>query len=858
MGSILREYKKYQRELVKKYGERSVVLLQVGSFYEIYAVENDFGKTEQVSKILNILQTLKNKSLPHSMQNPYLAGFPVHSLGKHLLKLINASYTVGIYNQFDGEKNKKIRKLVNVYSKSTFLDDECDNNSCMGLYMSEYKCPIQKKVVKECAIVIIDLTTGKTKLFACANSLDFPTKVESEINRIIKSIRPCEIVHNTTDSKIFQDIKNHYREVKEKFSNIDYQKKFFKKLFKDYDIHDLGIDKNPDLITCYLFTLQFIHDHDPKIIHKLQKPEFLTSSKDVILNNDALEQLHILSSKNKSLLDIIDHTKTRMGYRLLKSRLYYPCKDAQILNERYDKVDDMMKGDKYKEIQSKLQGVGDLEKKFRKLALLRLTPFELERLDFSFKKLLQLDIPKEFRKFYQEYKQIFNFSEKSYFTEPVDEEIELKILDIKNRLKNIAKSISLGIDSDFPNLVKIEETEKYGFHLTTTKKRWELYQKNNPSHPYTAKILQSGVRITMDTFDKYWGDYKKLQHALDEKTKKKYKKVLSSWHLKYNKLFTDIITIISEIDVYSSLAKASIKYAYTRPVIVKDNILRAKKIRHPLIERIHPHLEYITNDIDVDSMLLYGVNAGGKSSLLRSIGTNVILAQMGSFVACEKLEYRPFDHILTKIASTDDLYKGQSTFVYEMLELKKILTIANERSLVLCDELTAGTETFSAEGLVASALYMLLEKKIKFVFTTHLHGLIKYKDLIKQLQVFHFKIEIKPDNITYKYKLEKGSGDNIYGIEIAKALGLPRQFIERALAFRMDMQILKNKRSRYNRRVIIDECEICGSKENLHTHHINEQSKADSNGIIGHFHKNISHNLQTLCKDCHIDHHRSN
>ena len=112
MGSILREYKKYQLSLVKKYGERSVVLLQVGSFYEIYAVENDFGKTEQVSKVLNILQTLKNKSLPHSIQNPYLAGFPVHSLGKHLLKLINASYTVGIYNQFDGEKNKKIIRRI--------------------------------------------------------------------------------------------------------------------------------------------------------------------------------------------------------------------------------------------------------------------------------------------------------------------------------------------------------------------------------------------------------------------------------------------------------------------------------------------------------------------------------------------------------------------------------------------------------------------------------------------------------------------------------------------------------------------------------------------------------------------------
>ena len=858
MGSILKEYKKYQQELVKKYGEQSVVLLQVGSFYEIYGVENNFGKTVQVSKILNILQTLKNKSLPHSMQNPYLAGFPVHSLGKHLLKLINACYTVGEYNQFDDNHQKrKIRKLVNVYSKSTFLDDECDNNSCMGVYISEYKCPIQKKKKKECAIVIIDLPTGKTSLFSCANSIDFPTKVESEITRILKSMRPCEIVHNTKLFESSTEYVAHYREVKEKFSNIDYQKKFLKKLFKNYDIHDLGMDKYPDLITCYLFTLQFIHDHDPKIIRRLQKPEFLTSSKDVVLNNDALEQLHILNNGQKSLLDIIDFTKTKMGYRLLKSRLYYPCKDSTILNERYDQIDQMIKDDKYKEIQSKLQGIGDLEKKFRKLALLRLTPFELERLDFSFRKILQLDIPNQnkFSEFYQKYKLIFDFSLKSHFRESVDMETETKIKEIKQALKNIAKSISIGIDPDFPNLVKIEETEKYGFYLATTKKRWELYTKNHLDHPFNAKVMTSGIRITMDSFDNYWGDYKKLQNVLAEKVKKKYIKILETFHLEYNSVFNEIIQYLAEIDVYSSLAHSSIKYAYSRPVIVENNVLRATKIRHPLIERIHTDSEYVTNDIDVSSMLLYGVNAGGKSSLLRSIGTNVILAQMGSFVACERLEYTPFDHILTKIASMDNLHKGQSTFVYEMLELKKILTLANERSLVLCDELTAGTETFSAEGLVASALHMLLKKKIKFVFTTHLHGLIKYEDLIKQLTVYHFKIDIQPDNITYKYKLEKGSGDNIYGIEIAKALGLPREFIERALKFRMDTQILKNKRSRYNSRIIVDMCENCGTRENLHTHHINEQSKADSNGIINHFHKNMAHNLQILCRDCHIEHH---
>ena len=196
-----------------------------------------------------------------------------------------------------------------------------------------------------------------------------------------------------------------------------------------------------------------------------------------------------------------------------------------------------------------------------------------------------------------------------------------------------------------------------------------------------------------------------------------------------------------------------------------------------------------------------------------------MLAQMGAFVACEKFTFQPFHHVLCKISSEDNLFKGQSTFVCEMIELRNILRIANSNSLILCDELTAGTETHSATGLVASAITCLLNKNANFIFTTHLHGL---PSLIKHdnLKIYHFKVSIKGEKIKYNYTLSKGIGQSIYGIEIAKALGLDRNFIIDALKFRAKFsryestEFIQDKKSHFNRKVIMDQCEKCGSALN--------------------------------------------
>ena len=185
--------------------------------------------------------------------------------------------------------------------------------------------------------------------------------------------------------------------------------------------------------------------------------------------------------------------------------------------------------------------------------------------------------------------------------------------------------------------------------------------------------------------------------------------------------------------------------------------------------------------------------------------------------------------------------------------------------MVLCDELTSGTETNSATGIVASALKFLVKKKASFLFTTHLHGIVKFSEITNdsQISIQHFKIHFKNGDLKYERKLQNGSGDSTYGIEIANAIGLDREFISNAFHFRnkyegKESNVVFNKRSKYNTKKIVDKCEKCGEFRELHTHHIHHQKDANENGIILHFPKNIKHNLEILCEDCHQKEHFGN
>jgi DNA mismatch repair protein MutS len=334
-----------------------------------------------------------------------------------------------------------------------------------------------------------------------------------------------------------------------------------------------------------------------------------------------------------------------------------------------------------------------------------------------------------------------------------------------------------------------------------------------------------------------------------------------------------LCTFIQEIDVIQSITLTSIENGYVRPKIeMRDHsYVDAIGIRHPIIEQIRKDTQYVANDISLGASntgaLLYGFNAIGKSSLMRAIALNIIMAQCGFYVSSASFMYHPYNYLFTRLKKSDDLYAGLSSFQCEMREIRVIMQYADQNSIVLGDELCSTTNYSDAEALVSAGVMKLCEKKAQFIFATHLHSLCEntyIKPLVemKQINIYHLLATIDPNDSTkliYHRKLITGPGPSSYAIAVAQSLGLDSEFIKLAQKIRDDMDadgasITLPSPSKYNAEKMVTNCEICGSAGE-DVHHINQQCTADSNGMIGSFHKHSKWNLVSLCKPCHINIH---
>jgi DNA mismatch repair protein MutS len=261
-------------------------------------------------------------------------------------------------------------------------------------------------------------------------------------------------------------------------------------------------------------------------------------------------------------------------------------------------------------------------------------------------------------------------------------------------------------------------------------------------------------------------------------------------------------------------------------------------------------------------MLVYGVNASGKSSLGKAIGLAVLMAQCGMPVPATSMKLIPYNAIYTRILGNDNLWAGMSSFVVEMTEFRSILRSANRRVLVVGDELCAGTETASATAIVAAGIQTLIKRGCHFFFATHLHELVDIPEISSNRQVSIFHLSVKPNlengSLLYDRHLRHGCGSPMYGLEVCRGLDMDSEFLTLAydLRTRLFRSDGKAHSSRYNADVVVSKCEICGSREALETHHIIPQASATATGRIGPGkHKNSKDNLVVLCDSCHTKHH---
>lgn len=633
--------------------------------------------------------------------------------------------------------------------------------------------------------------------------------------------------------------------------------------------------------------------------------------------------------KYSSVLKMLNMCVTPMGKRKFNEQFLNPTTNIEFLKREYDITEYLQKS----EWKPNLTEIKDISKWKRQIFLKKITPKSISHLYKNITIILSLyeniqdDIIHSYLTandptiiFIKEYgenikKHIDSYLdleiagsldqtshfETNFIKKEVDKTLDKKMEIIKEseeKIEAIRNYLGTLIEKDKTksDYIKIHETEKNNFGIICTTRRCALLKEMLPvtetivslsfnERKFDFKISKTQFEyqkqsstnqfITDPQIQKLCKNISSVKIELKDIITVVYQGFVQSLE-KYQTQLESIIQFVSLMDVIFTKAFIANKYNYCKPIIKEStkSFICAKNIRHCLIEQLQTNEHYVSNDITLgngitDGILLYGTNAVGKTSLIRSLGIAVIMAQSGLYVPCEAFEYFPYEYIFTRILGNDNIFKGLSTFAVEMSELRTILRLANKNSLILGDELCSGTEISSAISIFVSGIKKLYDKQCSFIFATHLHEITNYEEItalntvaLKHMSVVYDK---ERDLLVYDRKIKDGPGNNMYGLEVCKSLSLPEDFIEYAYSIRMKYQpesdsILSLKNSHYNSQKIMGKCELCNKNMGTEVHHLHHQKDANEKGIIktknSIFNKNNLANLLTLCEECHQKTHK--
>lgn len=929
---ITENYFEAQKELEKTYGKNTVLLVQIGSFYEIYGTET-IGKAKEISKILNIALTKKNKSIVETTEkNPEMCGFPDLAIDKHLEKLVSENkWNIAIINQIGTGNNVKriLDKIVSPGTNIDYLSDEYN-------FIASIDIEKTKEGITFGGISLIDVSIGKTLLFESYSTNQDKNYAIDKLKDIINKYNISELIISYYGFKE-EEIKNifdlnieiHIKKTEElkKELEINYQNNLFKNSFNLNSflspIEELDLERSCNLSLSLSNLITFIIEHNYNLSKELQMPEFLNENKYLYLGNNPLSQLNINEGKY-SLEKIINKGITSIGKRYIKEQLFNPLKDLNEINKRFFILELYMKKDI--KIEDNLKNIYDIERIWRKIKTDRVNPFEVYNLNKSIKEVLNIQelYKKEIKELYKEkttkeMKEIlkiinnnfiieklayFNLNNitSSFIKEGVNKKLDLLNEEMKNKINEllnvailfekiidpkyeIKESYSLKESKKIFNNINISYNESEGYYIEISKRKYEdnkieiekIIEKDSK-----IKKLNSSIKIYMPKMNNISDQIIILENKIINLNKSIFKEVLKKIEDKID--IHEVALIIGESEFYLNNKNLVNLYNYKIPEIIESekSFIDIKNLRHPIIERFESNGIFIDNDIvlgnkkyhreynqellqgeeEVNGLLLYGLNSSGKTTLSKALGISIIMGQAGMPISGSG-RFSLFESIFTRITGDDDLERGLSTFAVEMLDLKNILNRSNDKSLILGDEISHGTETISGLSIVSATVLELIEKGSLFLFATHLHQLRNVEELNKERKIKDIHLSVfyneKDDELIYDRKLKSGSGSSLYGLEFSKYLKLPESFLKRAYKIRntiaedlTELELLtKNRKSKYNSNHIMTICEICG-KEAEDVHHINEKHKADQFGLIEGINKNHKFNLVNLCKEHHI------
>jgi DNA mismatch repair protein MutS len=903
--SIYEQYISYHQQYTSIYGNKTIVLCQVGSFFELYSVENDPSREgpnlSEICSILNIQMTRKNKSIPEcSRSNPYLAGIPCVSLKKYTDILLKENYTIVLVEQVTAPPNPE-RKVTQILSPGTALDhnQSFDSNFLMCFYVTQGSTKFGDFTCL--SVSFMDLTTGETFVYRVDETQDSKILLQ-EATRVLTTYGPKELL--IVYDKDILDIIDHFdqfpiciKKVQSSptFQKISYQNTVLCKVFDQArgllsPIEYIDLERDPNDVVCFCYLLDFAYQHNEKIIQKLYKPKIIVETNYLQLTNNVCYHLDILPRSDREgagcLLSLLNTCQTAIGKRFFKECLLQPLCDPVEITKRYDAVEAFRQHDLYKSVAKTLGEVKDVERLFRRLSLHTIQPVEMEFLLSSLQVVMKVHqmcdvfpsahFSEPLSAFVEFCNQRWDLSnQENMYKRGVVAEIDEKMTEV-TRLENIFKDIvehaNALVESNEFKLETTSEREEY--QILITKKRFETYStkfaKNRTAPVFDSQPLSAAnktvYKLSFEGMEKRQKELNHVKSELRALIKTMFDKDIAFLQT-FSVMVKDVVDYIKHVDVFATAAKNSVKFNYCKPTIAnthEKSFISAKDVRHPLIET---DIAYVANDVELNTesgMLLYGINASGKSSYMKSVGINIILAQSGFYTAARDFTFSPYHKLFTRVPSSDNLFRQQSSFTVEMNELRSILKNADKYSLVIGDEICSTSESQSSISIVSASIVTLSQRESSFIFATHLHEVqdIDQVKALKNLTIFHMSVNYDESTniLTYDRKLKKGKCSSLYGLEVCKSLELPADFLLLANRIRqsqlhMHETIVSPTVSRYSSEVFVDMCSVCKIAKAKEVHHIKEQHMADKNGFIGHLHKNHPSNLMPLCEKCHDEIH---
>jgi DNA mismatch repair protein MutS len=771
----------------------ALLLFRVGDFYETFG--------EDAIKAAQILGIVLTKRGNGSESETALAGFPHHSLETYLPKLVRAGQRVAICDQLEDPKTTKTivkRGVTELVTPGVSYNDNIvqqkSNNYLASIFTDKDKI----------GIAFLDISTGEFLIAQGSTSY---------IDKLLQGFKPTEIILPKKQSKDFieQFGANYYTYFLDEWPYTgDYATEALLKHFEVASLKGFGVERMSAGIVAAGVALHYLNETEHRNLQHISTLSRIEEDRFMWLDRFTIRNLELIGSMNENavtLSDVLDHTASPMGARLLKRWIVMPLKDKKGIQERLDVVDFFFNNRELRdELIGQIKQVGDLERLISKIGLQKANPREivqLKRALHAIEKLKELTDRKDAQS-------LALISDQLDACAAIRERIEQQIQAEPPVAINKGNVIAAGVDAELDRLRKISfggkdyllEIQKreaeltgipslkiafnnvFGYYLEVT----NTHKDKVPTEWIRKQTLVNAERYITEELKEYEEQILGAEEKIQALENRLYAELLVAI-AEYIKPIQLNAQLIAKLDVLLNFAIVAEKNYYVKPEVSDSKILDIKGGRHPVIEKNLPIGEdYITNDTYLDPkaqqiIIITGPNMAGKSALLRQTGLIVLMAQIGCFVPAKEAKIGLVDKIFTRVGASDNLSSGESTFMVEMNETASIMNNLSDRSLILLDEIGRGTSTYDGISIawaIAEYLHNHPAAKAKTLFATHYHELNELSTSLERIKNYNVTVKEVNNKVIFLRKLVPGGSEHSFGIHVAKLAGMPPKLLNRA------------------------------------------------------------------------------